>query len=51
MCGGWEWGALTFHMALTVLAHHSCIILFICRPLVDVHGCMGGTCIQYNAIL
>lgn len=42
---------LTLHIAHAVLADHPSVILLVCRPLVDEHGCVGGPGVQHDAIL
>lgn len=39
------------HLTGAVLAHDACVILFVCRPLVDEHGCVRRASVQDNAIL
>lgn len=43
--------ASTFDVTLVMLGYDAGIILLVGRPLVDVHGCVGGACIQDNSIL
>lgn len=45
------WKELTFYMALVVLANNTSAILLVSWPFVDVHGGVGGACIQNNSIL
>lgn len=42
---------LTLGVAFSVLSDHTRAILLVCWPLVDVHGCVGGACIQDYPIL
>lgn len=43
--------SLTFNVTLVMLRYDASPILLIGRPFVDIHGCVGGACIQDNAIL
>lgn len=39
----WAWAAkttLTLNITGAVLAHDACVVLFVCWPLVDKHGCV-----------
>lgn len=43
--------ALTLHVTHAVLADHPGVVLLVCRPLVDEHGCVGRPGVQHDAIL
>lgn len=43
--------AHTFDFAGVHLFDSSSVVILLCRPLIDIQSCMGGTSVQHNPIL